>query len=281
MYMWYIEELHEQFRQRNRATRRANTKIPSNLFLCECGNPITMISNLFHVGLYQPLYNGLIFLVNYTPWADAGVAIVVFTLLVKLVLFPLSKKAVVTQIKMKKLEPELNALKEKYKDDTQEQGRHILAFYKKNSINPFSSFFLVLIQFPILLALYRVFLRSGLPSVDMTLLYSFMHAPGHISMTFLGLIDIASKNIFLALLAGITTYFQISLSVPSLPPKPSHEEASFKDDFARSMNMQMKYFFPIITFFIAYNFFGAIALYLITSNLFTIGQELYVRKYLR
>src|SRR5690606_5202936 len=113
--------------------------------------------------LYQPLYNGLIFLIDVIPYRDAGLAVVLLTIAVKLILFPLSKKAVRTQLILKQVQPELDSLKEKHKDDKQAQAQAMMGLYKEKGINPFSSFFLILIQLPIILTLYRIFVGSGLP----------------------------------------------------------------------------------------------------------------------
>ncbi|MEK7185326.1 MAG: YidC/Oxa1 family membrane protein insertase [Patescibacteria group bacterium] len=236
------------------------------------------------------MYNGLIFLIDILPWADAGVAIIVFTLIIKLILFPLSKKAVYTQLKMKKVEPQLRAIKEKYsgKDQAQEQAKQTMAFYKREGIRPFAGILLIFIQLPILFALYKAFLHPGLPNIDVTLLYSFVIAPmsESINMHFLGLFDIAGKSIALALIAAVSTYFQVRFSMPPLPPKKATSfdkdgkpiRPNFQEDFARGMNIQMRYVFPVIAFFISWSISGAIALYWITSNLFTIAQELVIRK---
>ena len=232
---------------------------------------------MFNLFVYQPLYNGLVFLINIIPWADAGIVVVVFTVLVKLILFPLSKKAVVTQLKMKKIEPELKLLKEKY-TNKQKQARQIMLFYKEKGVNPFSSFFLILIQLPIIFGLYKIFLNPNLTVINSTLLYSFVAAPHTINMLLFGLIDISQKSLILAIFAGVSSYFQVQFSVPALPKKESKDKPSFKDDFVRSMNIQMRYFFPLLAFFISWNISGAIALYWITSNLFTIGQEVVVRR---
>lgn len=239
------------------------------------------MSQLFQLVFYKPLYNGLIFLFNIIPWADAGIIVIVFTVIVKLVLFPVSRKALRTQLGMQRLAPELEAIKEKHKDDSSEQARQTMALYKEKKVNPFSSLFLTLIQLPIIFALYRIFLHSGLPGVDGTLLYSFITVPQNINMFFLGLIDIAKKNVILALLAAASTFFQMKLSVPpQTSSKPKHEQ-TFKDNLAKSMSTQMKYFFPIIVFFISYNISGAIALYWFANNVFTIFQELFIRKQIK
>src|SRR3989344_1032016 len=113
---------------------------------------------MFTVLFYQPLYNGLIALINILPWEDAGFAVIVFTILIKLILFPLSKKSVVTQFRLKQLAPEIEKIKKTY-TDKQEQSRQMLQLYKTNKINPFLSIILVFIQLPIIFGLYFVFLR--------------------------------------------------------------------------------------------------------------------------
>lgn len=217
------------------------------------------------------------------PWIDAGVAIIILTILVKLILFPLSKKAVTTQLKMKKVEPELASIKEKYKEDKQEQARQTMALYRKEGINPFMGILLLFIQLPVIFALYRVFLSSGLPTINVDLLYASVKAYSAglmVKINFLNLIDISGKSLILALLAGITTFFQIRFSMPPAPKKnpDNPKKPTFKEDLARSMNMQMRYIFPVLAFFISWSISGAIALYWITSNIFTIGQELVIRR---
>jgi len=235
------------------------------------------MSNIFQTFFFRPLYNGLIFLFNTLPFFDAGVIVILFTILVKLALFPLSKKSVVAQMEMKSIEPDLVAIKEKYKTNKQEQARKTMELYKEKNINPFSSIFLILIQLPIVFALYFIFLRSGLPEINDSLLYSFISHPPSIKIMFLGLIDISQKSYILAFLAGVSSFLQIRYSVPPYK-KTDTSKRSFQSDLARSMNIQMRYFFPIIVFFISYNISGAIALYWVTSNLFTLGQEFWVRK---
>jgi YidC/Oxa1 family membrane protein insertase len=233
-----------------------------------------MIGQLFHLAVYQPLYNGLIFLLDILPWADAGVAIIIFTCLVKLILFPFSQKSVKEQLKMKETNQELNSIKEKYKDNKEAQAQAIMAFYKEKKINPFSGILLLFIQLPIIWALYSIFLRGGLPHIKAELLYFFVGIPT-VSMNFLGLIDITQKSILLALLASITQYFQFKFSTPPTSPKSGN---SFQDALTKSMSLQMKIVFPVLIFFVAYNYSGVVALYLLTSNLFAVGQELYVRR---
>jgi YidC/Oxa1 family membrane protein insertase len=234
-----------------------------------------MISSIFNSVFYNPLYNGLVFLLHTLPWLDLGFAIIIFTIIVKLALFPFSQKSVKTQAKIKQIEPQIKEIKEKYKDK-QEQAVKTMELYKQEQINPFSGFILILIQIPIIFALYFIFLRAGFPEINTEILYSFVGVPTQIKTTFLGLIDVSEKSLILALITGITQFFQAQLASPKTEPKKDNQ--GLAADFARSMSLQMKYVFPIIIFFIAYTISAAIALYLMTSNIFMIGQELYAKR---
>jgi YidC/Oxa1 family membrane protein insertase len=231
---------------------------------------------MYHEYIFRPLYNGLIFLFDALPWLDAGVAVILFTCIVKLALFPLSKKAIITQARMKEIQPEVDALQKKYKDDKQALSLATFEIYKKKQVNPFSSIILIFIQLPILIALYSIFVRSGLPVVNESLLY-FTKIPV-IDMQFLGLFDIAGKSIILSLIAGIAQFYQIKYALGKTPEKK--ENPTFQEDFARNMSVQMKYIFPIIIFVISYTGSGVVAIYLTISSLFTLGQELYVKRHL-
>lgn len=231
----------------------------------------------FHATIYEPLYNGLVFLIGILPGADMGFAVLILTVIVKLILFPLSEKATRTQLTMKLYEPELNDIKIKYKDNKEKQAQAVLDFYRNHKINPLSSVLVLLIQLPIIISLYYVFYKGGFPLINHDLLYSFVSDPGNINMNFLGLIDIGGKSLFLAILVGATQFYQMKLAVPPLPPR-GEGKPSMKDELSRSMNVQMRYVMPVFVAVIAYSISGAIGIYWTTSNLFAIGQELYLRK---
>ncbi len=227
----------------------------------------------FHTIISVPLYNGLIFLMSALPFFDAGVIVIIFTIVIKFILLPLSIKASRAQLEMKKTEKDLAAIKELHKENKEEQSKKIMEYYKANGINPFASFFILLIQLPILIGLYRVFLKSGLPIINTAMLYSFVTAPLAVDMVFLGMINISERSIILALIVGISTYYQVSIA-----NGPKRDDSAPKNDMAQAMAIQMKYVFPVMMTFIGYTISSAIALYLITSNIFAIVQELYIRK---
>jgi YidC/Oxa1 family membrane protein insertase len=231
------------------------------------------MSFLYHTLFFDPLYNLLIFLFSTFSWVDAGIAVILLTILVRLIIFPLSKKAVLTQVRMAEIGPDLAEIKEKYKDNTEEQAKMTLALYREKGVNPFSGILIIIIQLPIILSLYQIFLHF--PEVNPNLLYSFIMVPEHINTLFLGFLEITAKSVPLALFAAISTFFQFKVSMKG-QAKPKGN--SFGDNLTRSMQTQMKYFFPVIVFFISYNISGAIALYWLTTNLFSIAQELFIRR---
>ncbi|MDO8728881.1 MAG: YidC/Oxa1 family membrane protein insertase [bacterium] len=234
------------------------------------------MSFLYHTFFFDPLYNTLVLLFNILPWADAGIIIILLTILVRLIIFPLSRKAVLTQVRMTEIAPDLATIKEKYKDNTEERAKQTLALYKAKGVNPFSGILVIIIQIPIILALYQIFLHFS--EVNLPLLYSFIEAPEYTSITFLGFLDLTVKSIPLAILAAISTFFQLQISTKGqTQPKGN----SFGDNLTRSMQTQMKYFFPVLVFFISYSISGVIALYWLTTNLFSIGQELFIRRKLK
>ena len=233
------------------------------------------MSYLFHTFITNPFYNGFVFLMDIFPSLDAGIIIIIFTIIVKFILLPLSVKATKSQIQMKSVEKDLNVIKEKYKNDKEEQSRKTIDYYKEKGINPFAGIFILLIQLPILIGLYRVFLKSGLPIINTAILYPFINAPEAVNMVFIRLIDISEKSLVLAIISGITAYFQISIANSLSAPDA---EGKTQNDIARVMAVQMKYFFPLLIGFISYSISAAVALYIITSNVFAIVQEYYIRK---
>ena len=229
-----------------------------------------MIGALFHTYLSVPIYNLLVFFIGIMPGGDTGLAVVAVTLIIKFIILPLSYSAVRTQRAMKVIEPELAQIKVKYKDDSGEQAKQQFALYKKYKINPFASFFTLLIQLPILLALYWVFRGESLPAIDVASLYSFVAIPTHISTQFLGVFTIIGKSIPLALLAGVTQYFQAVFAVPT-PAKTG--TGGMSEDFGRAMAMQARFVIPFIIALISYETSGAVALDFVTSNIVTLFQE--------
>ena len=230
---------------------------------------------------YQPIYNALIFLIDTITLGDVGFAIIILTIIVKLILFPLAKKSIKSQLFMKRLEPELKALKKKY-PNKEEHAKKQFELYKKYGVNPFSGCLVLLLQLPIIIALYWVFVEFAL---NTSLIYSFVGTPQVFNTNFLGIINLpANHNIILAILVGVSQFIQLYLVTPIKPKvevvkgMPEPEVKTFQEELGASMQTNMKYTLPVLVAVFAYSFSAAVALYWITSNIFTIGQEWYVRR---
>lgn len=233
--------------------------------------------SFFHTVLYTPIYNLLVFLTDVLPGGDIGLAVVVATVIVKLVIMPLSLSALRTQKVLKEIEPKLKELRETYKDDKEKQAKEMFALYKEYGINPFAGLLTLFIQLPILLTLFWVFQSKTLTTVDTSLLYSFVPAPEVISPLFLGIFAIGSASITLSVIAALLQFVQGYMSFP-IPPKSTEPgPATMTQDFGRAMALQMRYVLPIFVGIGAFVTSNAIALYLITASIVAILQELYIR----
>ncbi len=226
---------------------------------------------LWNTFIYEPIYNALIFTAQHITGYDVGLAVVVVTIVIRLILLPLSKKSIISQHKMKLLQPKLQEIKQRGLDKQQE-AQEQFALYKQEGINPFSGCVYMLIQLPILFALYFSFFK-GIEQPDH--LYSFLSTE-NLKNTFLGLIDITKPFIPFAVLAGVTQGIQAFLM-----PTPEVTGSDFQAQFSKSLSTQTKYILPIIIIFISMRLASAVALYWVITNLFSIAQELYFRKTVR
>ena len=216
--------------------------------------------------LYKPLFNILIIITDIIPTHDLGLAIIVLTLIIRFLLYPLSQKAIKSQKAMAKIQPEMKEIQKKIKDK-EAQVKAIMDLYKKYQVNPFSGFVPLLIQIPILLALYQVFV-SGIKNIPDNILYSFVSKPEFLNHLFLGFLDISKPNIYLAISVGIFTFLQVKTSIPKNKNIQNKEM-----DFTQALNFQMTYFMPVMTFFIATVLPAALALYWIVVTLFQVVQQ--------
>jgi YidC/Oxa1 family membrane protein insertase len=236
-----------------------------------------MSHSLFTTILIQPIYNAFIFLISVIPGGNAGFAIIVLTLFLRLVFYPTFSQAMRTQYGMRRIEGEMEEIKEKYKNDAAERGRKTMELMKANNVRPFMSFLAVLIQLPVFIALYIVFLREGFPAIAHELLYTFTPVPQAVGIVFLGVLNLTVKhNIALTLLVAAAQYFQarVAQSGQTLPAKITPERAQM---LAMQKNM-MIYFLPLLMGSVAFSLPGAAGLYLLTNTLASLAQEIVVRR---
>lgn len=224
----------------------------------------------FNEILYRPLFNALVWLYNILPGHDLGVAIIILTVVIRLLLYPLTQKGIKSQKALTELQPKIKELQKKYKSK-EEQARAMMELYRQHKINPLSGFLPLLIQLPILIALYRVFL-GGLDPERLNGLYSFIAQPETLSPMFLGIINLAERNMVLAVLAGFLMFIQSKMMLAKKQTQKSGLKIGGRD-FSSMMGQQMTYFMPLLTVLIAWGLPAALPLYWIIITLFGIGQQ--------
>lgn len=228
------------------------------------------MSFLYHEGIYRPLLNLLIFFYNLIPTHDLGFAIIALTLLIRLILFPLFKKSAEYQRAMRLIQPKVKKIQEEYKSDSLKQTENIMALYREHKLNPFSGFLFLLLQLPILFALYHIFLHIFDPAI-LDQLYSFVIRPSALNPEFLSLINLGNQSILMVVLAAIAQFFQAKLM---LPPSTG------KGDIASRAGRQMMVIGPLLTLLIFYRLPAAVSLYWVVASVFSVIQELIInRKY--
>jgi len=225
---------------------------------------------MFQTFFYQPVLNLLVFLYNIVPGNDLGVAIILLTIVIKLILLPLSKKSIKSQKALQDLQPKTDELKKKFKDNKEAMSKAMLELYKKNKVNPFSSCLPLIIQLPFLFAVFRVF-RDGFDNGTLDLVYPFITRPEAINYMSLGFIDLSVRNIPMAVMAGAAQFWQTKMMLAKKPPIKS--PGAKDENMAAIMNKQMLYFMPILTVVIGIQFPGGLALYWLVTTVLTGAQQ--------
>lgn len=229
----------------------------------------------FDTYLVDPIFNFLALIYATVPGRDFGIAIIILTIVVRTLLWPLVKKQLHSQRAMQKLQPDIAKIKEKAAGDRTVEGQMIMELYKERGINPLGSLLPILIQLPLLLALFVVLSDIVKPGEFAAILYEplkdfpalkeivakgpkFVFEP-----QFLNLIDLSKGSALLAFFAGVTQFFQSKQLMPKNPPK----------DAASQTMASLIYIFPFITFFVGLTLPSALSLYWTSASLVLIFQQ--------
>ncbi|MFA6533576.1 MAG: YidC/Oxa1 family membrane protein insertase [Patescibacteria group bacterium] len=233
---------------------------------------------IYNLVLYQPLFNLLVWLYNTIPGHDFGLAVIALTVIIKLVLYPFSLQSIRAQKAMQQLQPKLEELKKKYKDNKEKLSVEMMNLYRAEKVNPLSSCLPVLIQLPFLIAVYQVF-RRGLSNGSFEILYPFVANPGTINASFLGLVDLSKPQVVLAVLAGAAQFWQAKMLQVKPPPQGKNGQpiAGAKDENMMAiMNKQMLYMMPLMTVFIGFSLPGGLTLYWLVTTVLTVFMQLFL-----
>lgn len=225
------------------------------------------MGNLFSEIISRPILNLTVFFYQTIGFRDLGLAIIGITIFIRLLLLPLSLRAARSQKALAELAPQIDVIKEKHKGNTTAQSEAVMALYREKKVNPLAGCLPLLLQFPILFGMYQVFLNIFKPET-LNQLYSFIPHPNSVNTIFLGLIDVSAANHLLAILAGVFQFFQAKLAIATQPQTPQ----------TAALNTQMVYFLPIMIIVIGWSLPAGLALYWCTTTLFSIGEQLYLRR---
>lgn len=264
--------------------------------------------NIFELFIVQPIFNLLLAIYSFVPFADFGIAVIIFTIIIRFLLWPLVVKQLHQVKAMRKLQPELARIKKASKGNRQAESMQMLELYKKHGVKPFRSILMLLIQLPIFIALFQVIqiFTSHREQIE-KFTYGFMQSlepvkellanPDSFNHMFLGFIDITSHaitqngiNIFLVALAVVAAITQYVISKQTSPQAPSKkrlrdvlaEAGEGKQPDQSELNAvmmgKMIKVLPFMMFLIMMGLPGAIGLYYVTSNLFAAVQQHFLLK---
>jgi len=222
--------------------------------------------------LYVPLLNILVLFYVYIPGQDLGLAIIAITLLIRAVLHPSYRSTLKAQRDLQKIQPYLDKIKVEFKDDPKRQSEETMKVYKEHKVNPLGSCLPLIIQLPIVLALYRVFI-AGLDTSSLVHLYQwFPNPPAQLHTVFLAFthipqlaIDLTSRNIYLAVVAGLAQLLQ---SIITMKRTKTSKPNTFTN--------QIMFIFPIVTFGLALTLPSALSLYWAATTLIMTLEQLWV-----
>lgn len=199
-------------------------------------------------------------------------AIIALTIVIRILLVPFLWKAQRAQKDLAAIQPEIKKIQADLRNDREGQGKALMELYARHKVNPFSGCLLMLIQLPILIALFQVF-QKGFNPEELKYLYEFVSSPGALNPVSLGIINLAKGNLYLGVVAAATQFLQTKFSSPA--PKPSGD----KRDFAQMMQMQATYIFPALILVWSYTLPSALTLYWTILNILAIVQEAIMRKF--
>ena len=228
----------------------------------------------------DPFLNLFIGIRNLIPGNDLGIAIIIITIIVRFILYPFASKQIKAQRAMQDLQPRINEIREKHKDDKEAQTKALMEFYKKNRINPLSSCLPLVVQIALIYPLFLVFRLAVSGAEFGERLYPFIeHPPVPLDTMFVGLVDMATPhNIVLALLAAGAQFVQSWMLMRRRKKEEQNKDQKKEDkkdptQAATAISKNLMYLFPLMTGYFAYQFPAGLALYWLASTLFAIIQQ--------
>ncbi|MFA5830170.1 MAG: YidC/Oxa1 family membrane protein insertase [Candidatus Gracilibacteria bacterium] len=232
---------------------------------------------------YQPVYNVLFLIIKAMPGNDLGLAILLLTIIIRTILLIPSQKALKSQRKLQEVQPKLKHIREKHKDDQEAIARETMAIWKEHKVNPFGSCLPLVIQIPVLIALFYV-VRDGLNPDNAYLLYNGLQnfSFNSIQVNFLNILDLTKVNYYvLPLIVGVLQFLQMKLAIvktatPKVKNKEVQKEIKKEKNEMDMVNGSMTYIMPIMIAVFTAGVPAGVGLYWGTSTLYGIIQQLVI-----
>ena len=246
-----------------------------------------VVTQVFRTFVTKPLLNLLILIASLTPGYNLGVSIIILTLAVKFLLFVPTQHALEGQKRLQAVQPKIDKLREKHKNDPQKMNQEMLELWKREKINPLQSCLPMLLQFPVLIGLFFVIRDGSTLELSQHLLYgSYQELPWTFGTQFLGF-DLLVPSIYVMppLLVAMQ-FFQLKLSFAIAKKKQEKKDDGKKNkkQKAEEPSMQqtqqkvMQYVLPLMIGVFAFQFPAAVSLYWAVSTVFAIGQQVVVNR---
>lgn len=235
-----------------------------------------MLSLLFTEILYRPIFNILVLFLG-AFGANLGLAIVLLTVLVRLLMIKQTSVGNDMQKGMWDMQPKLNALQEKYKDDPKKLSEETMKVFKSDGKGPLKGCLMMLIQIPVFISLFTVINNISSNQIPADWLYSFLPFwtkfldPANINHMFLGMDMLGTKNILLTIVAGLFTYLQMSLTTLAKPATPTVPGGAAMPDMSKMMGM-MNYFMVFMIGSFVYGTKAGVGLYITITSVFSVVQ---------
>ncbi|MEA3304940.1 MAG: YidC/Oxa1 family membrane protein insertase [Patescibacteria group bacterium] len=236
------------------------------------------MSFLWNEIIYKPVYNLLLFFLDILPEASLGIAIILFTIVIRTILLAPAQKAMVQQRKMQKIQPKIKQLQDKHKNDQQKLSAEMMKLWKENDVNPIAGCLPLLLQMPFLYAIFLI-LKDGINEGTSRYAYSFFSQFDYstIQHTFFGIDLLQPEMIFLPIIVAAFQFIQLKMMYHFQEQK----QAAPANDQQQMIQNTLLYVFPFILFITSMTFSAGLALYWAGSTLYGIGQQLYVNKLIK
>ena len=243
-------------------------------------------TQLFRTFITKPLYNALLWISSFMPGPNLGLGIIVLTLIIKFLLYIPTKHSLENQKNLQAIQPKIDALKKKHKNNPQLLQKETMKLWKEKGINPAGSCLPLLIQFPILIGLFFI-VRDGIDiSANQHLIYGT--APLEAFKTMFLALDITRPSwLIMPPLLMVAQFFQMKLAFANQDKKKGanqkvidvskkKEKQSWADDPQKMQRTMMMYGLPLMIGVFAFQFPAAVSLYWAVSTFFAIGQQVIV-----